>query len=416
MHHLFSESQLIMAAASGASSSLELTSDKVLRMFDNVGQMRTFRDVLTNSAHLRPLSYYCVMADGQVVLDENGLPIRKHCKNEHRYGVCSQFPRCVFQHTKMPFILSRMEDARQEEVLQLLKQKILQVVEVRRRMEDKEAALEKKMKEVELLDMAMKKRERSFQQALERLTLRERRFQEEVDRLVEEQLSHRVEELEERLSQIRGEIQEAEADLAKVLKKNRAFEALAEESFQRGIVSLKEALQKKVSPSQGMAYLLDLHSLLERVIRQQALVSQVCDIPSHLMMMLTDQGDDTLREELSHMTEILGNAMKVFKTGTELIADAEHRLSSVSAEVRDLSQVLKAFEVEDVLTALTSMQLDTKCPICYDHYGGEARPYVLPCGHVYCLDCLDRLSANGSSACPMCTKRFGHIGIKPIFL
>jgi len=58
----------------------------------------------------------------------------------------------------------------------------------------------------------------------------------------------------------------------------------------------------------------------------------------------------------------------------------------------------------------TAKQMDeiTECPICTEVY---ADPRVLPCGHTYCLKCLEKLSEDKQPgvdevACPLCRKVF----------
>ena len=57
----------------------------------------------------------------------------------------------------------------------------------------------------------------------------------------------------------------------------------------------------------------------------------------------------------------------------------------------------------------TAMQLDDimECPICTEVY---TDPRVLPCGHMYCLKCVEAWSKDKQPgdklACPLCRKEF----------
>ncbi len=51
---------------------------------------------------------------------------------------------------------------------------------------------------------------------------------------------------------------------------------------------------------------------------------------------------------------------------------------------------------------------DYSCPICFEDYHSKYRPAkLLPCGHSFCQQCIQRLIWNISSHnCPICRTKF----------
>lgn len=54
------------------------------------------------------------------------------------------------------------------------------------------------------------------------------------------------------------------------------------------------------------------------------------------------------------------------------------------------------------------------CVVCFDRYGPRRLPKVLPCGHTFCLSCLEAMAATRSGAllalvCPLCTAAVGRV-------
>eukprot|EP00826_Nyctotherus_ovalis_P019777 TRINITY_DN16143_c0_g1_i1.p1 TRINITY_DN16143_c0_g1~~TRINITY_DN16143_c0_g1_i1.p1 ORF type:complete len:382 (-),score=57.97 TRINITY_DN16143_c0_g1_i1:97-1128(-) len=42
-----------------------------------------------------------------------------------------------------------------------------------------------------------------------------------------------------------------------------------------------------------------------------------------------------------------------------------------------------------------------ECPICFNRYNATShKPLTLPCGHVYCFECLERMISHGNKFCP----------------
>ena len=42
-----------------------------------------------------------------------------------------------------------------------------------------------------------------------------------------------------------------------------------------------------------------------------------------------------------------------------------------------------------------------ECSICFNYYDNEEhKPLSLPCGHVYCMECLQKMFSQGSNFCP----------------
>ncbi|KAF5390993.1 hypothetical protein D9757_004046 [Collybiopsis confluens] len=58
------------------------------------------------------------------------------------------------------------------------------------------------------------------------------------------------------------------------------------------------------------------------------------------------------------------------------------------------------------------------CDVCLDPYAwdddsGSKEPFAIPCGHLYCLSCLESLQ---SECCPLCRKRFMRDSIKKLHM
>jgi hypothetical protein len=41
-----------------------------------------------------------------------------------------------------------------------------------------------------------------------------------------------------------------------------------------------------------------------------------------------------------------------------------------------------------------------ECPICYNTYGSQSKPLTLPCGHVFCQQCLAQIKRGSTIQCP----------------
>ncbi|KAL6303765.1 hypothetical protein BKA93DRAFT_734462 [Sparassis latifolia] len=47
------------------------------------------------------------------------------------------------------------------------------------------------------------------------------------------------------------------------------------------------------------------------------------------------------------------------------------------------------------------------CDICLEPYDlASCSPYAVPCGHIFCLSCLDKLEPENRKRCPLCRTRF----------
>ncbi|KAJ7596834.1 hypothetical protein C8J56DRAFT_772777 [Mycena floridula] len=60
---------------------------------------------------------------------------------------------------------------------------------------------------------------------------------------------------------------------------------------------------------------------------------------------------------------------------------------------------------------------DSTCDVCLDPYNfdsGQSRfPYAIPCGHIFCLGCLESLSP---AVCPLCRKAFTTERVKKLHM
>ncbi|KAF9067924.1 hypothetical protein BDP27DRAFT_1328002, partial [Rhodocollybia butyracea] len=61
---------------------------------------------------------------------------------------------------------------------------------------------------------------------------------------------------------------------------------------------------------------------------------------------------------------------------------------------------------------------DSRCDVCLDPYEWQAdtnvkAPYAIPCGHIFCKQCLESIQ---SEHCPLCRKRYAREGIKKLHM
>ena len=49
---------------------------------------------------------------------------------------------------------------------------------------------------------------------------------------------------------------------------------------------------------------------------------------------------------------------------------------------------------------------EIKCPKCLSFFSSLTKPYILPCNHNICLNCLNSLFDNNNPKCPICSFKF----------
>ena len=49
---------------------------------------------------------------------------------------------------------------------------------------------------------------------------------------------------------------------------------------------------------------------------------------------------------------------------------------------------------------------DLKCPKCSYFFSSSTKPYILPCNHNICMDCIDKLIEEKKTFCPICNIKF----------
>ena len=49
---------------------------------------------------------------------------------------------------------------------------------------------------------------------------------------------------------------------------------------------------------------------------------------------------------------------------------------------------------------------DIKCPKCLSFFSSITKPYILPCNHNICLNCIDSLITENNTFCPLCNSKF----------
>ena len=51
---------------------------------------------------------------------------------------------------------------------------------------------------------------------------------------------------------------------------------------------------------------------------------------------------------------------------------------------------------------------DIRCPKCMYYFSSITKPYILPCNHNICLDCIDLLIKEANTFCPLCNNKFNQ--------
>ena len=49
---------------------------------------------------------------------------------------------------------------------------------------------------------------------------------------------------------------------------------------------------------------------------------------------------------------------------------------------------------------------ELKCPKCLSFFFSSTKPYILPCNHNICLNCIDKLISENNTKCPICNNIF----------
>ena len=59
-------------------------------------------------------------------------------------------------------------------------------------------------------------------------------------------------------------------------------------------------------------------------------------------------------------------------------------------------------EKEELVEVVLSLRGDPMCSVCFEQFVEDEYVRVLPCGHRYHIECVDRWLASKSIRCPMC--------------
>ncbi|CAE6428976.1 unnamed protein product [Rhizoctonia solani] len=68
------------------------------------------------------------------------------------------------------------------------------------------------------------------------------------------------------------------------------------------------------------------------------------------------------------------------------------------------------------LNQFTEMFILQSCPVCFEEFDVEHKPHTIPCGHVFCLPCLDTVSRTAwdSARCPICRAQFDPVSARAV--
>jgi len=126
----------------------------------------------------------------------------------------------------------------------------------------------------------------------------------------------------------------------------------------------------------------------------------------------------TTRIQLVSVDEIIDKADEGWKVTFEQIpsrllaseldvARARNDMKHAFSQLRYLKNLKNVSHRDSYNTTCTSYDGGTDnecCPICHDQFGDNF--VVLPCGHSYCIPCVDKLKCVTSRSCPNCRRRF----------
>ena len=54
---------------------------------------------------------------------------------------------------------------------------------------------------------------------------------------------------------------------------------------------------------------------------------------------------------------------------------------------------------------------DMRCPNCKWFFSNETKPYILPCNHNICMNCINILIKSNKSLCPICSSKFDNLDV-----
>lgn len=101
-----------------------------------------------------------------------------------------------------------------------------------------------------------------------------------------------------------------------------------------------------------------------------------------------------------------------FDTTSSTVANVTSRHSSILSFLSNPD----ADELSNDPTSSTSKNsCDHPCPICLNTVIGR-KPHCIPCGHVYCCDCIRKSVIRNIHECAICKKNFNCTEIREIFL
>ena len=49
---------------------------------------------------------------------------------------------------------------------------------------------------------------------------------------------------------------------------------------------------------------------------------------------------------------------------------------------------------------------DLRCPICNYYFSQVTKPYLLPCNHNLCMNCIKLITSKNIYDCPLCRSKF----------
>lgn len=123
------------------------------------------------------------------------------------------------------------------------------------------------------------------------------------------------------------------------------------------------------------------------------------------------RGHGSLKDKRILVLQLRFARLTAFVYTKEAVKRCGERLEKAKHDIR----IRKTSRIMSLLSAIKIHELgqgDSDCSICYHRLEDEAHadfmhsPYRLPCGHIFCFDCVTTWLANEPGTCPACRADF----------